>query len=235
MSSNASLIAAQIASVSTRIISSTYLRARRNVSFPTLFTATPSAKSPTCGRVTRRPAWSERDIASESNGCTPTTRTSGRSRFTYAPMPPMSPPFERFRMPIRLVVRVAHQHHLGATGSDGVDLDAGRGDGHDDCRAASQALRRERDALRVVAGGCRDHPALQRSVGERGHLVVSAAQLEGEDGLHVLPLEQEVVADPRGEGRRALQWSLDGHVVDTGSEDPLEVIPRPRHLMTCTA
>ena len=147
----------------------------------------------------------------------------------------LAAPFERFRMPIRLVVRVAHQHHLGATGSDGVDLDAGRGDGHDDCRAASQALRRERDALRVVAGGCRDHPALQRSVGERGHLVVSAAQLEGEDGLHVLPLEQEVVADPRGEGRRALQWSLDGHVVDTGSEDPLEVIPRPRHLMTCTA
>ena len=68
--------------MSTRIISSTYLRARWKVSLPTRFTATPSAKSPTCGSVTRLPAFSERDIASESTGCTPITRTAGRSRFT---------------------------------------------------------------------------------------------------------------------------------------------------------
>src|SRR5262245_11846174 len=48
-------MAAQISSVSTTIISSTYLRARRNVSSPTRRTATASAKRPTWGSVTLRP------------------------------------------------------------------------------------------------------------------------------------------------------------------------------------
>ena len=47
VSSNTSLIAAQIAAVSTRITSSTSSRQMRNVSLPTCLTATPSAKSPT--------------------------------------------------------------------------------------------------------------------------------------------------------------------------------------------
>ncbi len=82
VSSNTSLIAAQIASVSTVIISSTYSRASRNVSLPTCLTATPSAKRPTCGSATRRPAASDRVIASESTGCTPITLISGRTCFT---------------------------------------------------------------------------------------------------------------------------------------------------------
>jgi hypothetical protein len=68
-------------------MSSTYWRTRRNVSLPTCFTATPSAKRPTCASFTRRPAATERAIASESSGCTPMTLTSGRTRFTYAAMP----------------------------------------------------------------------------------------------------------------------------------------------------
>ena len=55
MSSNTSFSAAQVASVSTSTMSSTSFRAMRNVSLPTCFTATPSANSPTCGSVTRRP------------------------------------------------------------------------------------------------------------------------------------------------------------------------------------
>ncbi len=82
VSSKTSFSAAQMASVSTTTISSTSSRAMRNVSTPTCFTATPSAKSPTCGRTTRRPAASERVIASESTGCTPITLISGRTRFT---------------------------------------------------------------------------------------------------------------------------------------------------------
>ncbi len=92
VSSKTSLIAAQVASVSTVIISSTYCCARRNVSRPTCFTATPSAKRPTCGSATRRPAASERVIASESTGCTPITLIVGCTRLMYAPMPEMRPP-----------------------------------------------------------------------------------------------------------------------------------------------
>ena len=47
VSSNTSLIAAQISSVSTSTISSTSSRHRRKVSSPTCFTATPSANRPT--------------------------------------------------------------------------------------------------------------------------------------------------------------------------------------------
>jgi hypothetical protein len=50
VSSNTSLMAAQMASLSTRITSSTYCWHRRKVSSPTCFTATPSAKMPTWGR-----------------------------------------------------------------------------------------------------------------------------------------------------------------------------------------
>ena len=47
VSSNTSLIAAQMASVSTKIISSTSSRQRRKVSLPTCLIATPSANTPT--------------------------------------------------------------------------------------------------------------------------------------------------------------------------------------------
>ena len=69
-------------SLRARFISSTSSLQSRNVSSPTCLTATPSANSPTWGSVTRRPAASERAIASESTGCTPTMRMSGRTRFT---------------------------------------------------------------------------------------------------------------------------------------------------------
>ena len=58
-------------------------------------------------------------------------------------------------------VGVAVQHDLGAARRDRVDLDARRGDRHDDHRPAAQPLRRERHALRVVAGARRDHAAAQ--------------------------------------------------------------------------
>ena len=80
VSSNTSLIAAQMASLLTRMISSTYSCASRKVSLPTFFTATPSAKMPTRGSVMRSPLHSERAIASASSGSTPTILISGRSR-----------------------------------------------------------------------------------------------------------------------------------------------------------
>ena len=79
VSSKTSLIAAQISSFVTRTTSSTQRRAIANVASPTWRTATPSAKIPTCSRRTRSPAWSERKMASDSNGSTPTTFTPGMS------------------------------------------------------------------------------------------------------------------------------------------------------------
>ena len=72
-----SLIAAHISSFETRTISSTASCAIWNECTPTVRTATPSAKMPTWSRVTRRPAFSDWYIASDSNGSTPMTRTSG--------------------------------------------------------------------------------------------------------------------------------------------------------------
>ena len=81
VSSNTSLIAAQISSFVTRTTSSTHARAIRKVVSPTWRTATPSAKIPTRSRLTRSPASSERCIASASKGSTPTTFTAGISAF----------------------------------------------------------------------------------------------------------------------------------------------------------
>ncbi len=64
----------------------------RNVSSPTCLTATPSANRPTWASFTRRPAASERAIASESTGSTPMMLISGRRRLTYAAMPAIRPP-----------------------------------------------------------------------------------------------------------------------------------------------
>ena len=79
VSMKTSLIAAQTASVSTVMNSSTSSRETRNVSSPTSFTAVPSEKSPTSARVMRLFAATERVIASESFICTPMTLISGRT------------------------------------------------------------------------------------------------------------------------------------------------------------
>ena len=70
------LMAAEISSLLTTTMSSTKRRHRRNVSWPTWRTATPSAKMPTCARRTRLPLFSERSMASASSGSTPMIFTS---------------------------------------------------------------------------------------------------------------------------------------------------------------
>ena len=82
VSSNTSLMAAQISSFVTRTTSSTVERATSNVCRPTVRTATPSAKMPTWSSVTRVPAASDWAMASASTGSTPMTAMSGRIAFT---------------------------------------------------------------------------------------------------------------------------------------------------------
>jgi hypothetical protein len=92
VSPNTSLIAAQIWSVSTSTMPSSSSRHSAKVSAPTCFTATPSANKPTWSSLTRRPAFSDRAIASASTGSTPITLTDGRSRLMYDAIPEISPP-----------------------------------------------------------------------------------------------------------------------------------------------
>jgi hypothetical protein len=56
------------------------------------------------------------------------------------------------------------------------------------------------------------------------HLVVGAAQLEAAHRLLVLALEQHLVVQAPAQVARGLQGGLDGHVVDAGGEDLLQVV-----------
>ena len=98
-------------------------------------------------------------------------------------------------MRVGIGIRVAEQDHVGAARPHRLDLDLRRGHRHDDDGAAAELLRRQRHALRVIAGRCRDDAALQLRTVEPGHLVVSAAQLEALDRLQVLALEQHAIVE----------------------------------------
>ena len=87
-----SLIAAQISSVSTVIISSTTFLQIRKVSLPTNLTAVPSENRPTSFISILLPALSDRFIASESEACTPITFVFGLTALMYSPIPAIKPP-----------------------------------------------------------------------------------------------------------------------------------------------
>ena len=72
-------MAAQTASVSTRITSSRYSRHRRKVSSPTSLTAVPENRPSQIHPLAAR-SW--HGMAQESSVCTPTTRTAGLTALT---------------------------------------------------------------------------------------------------------------------------------------------------------
>ncbi len=92
VSSNTSLTAAQIASVSTVITSSMYWRQSRKVSSPAWRTATPSAKSPTVSSTTRSSAARAAAMLAASAGSTPMTLVSGRMNLMKVATPAARPP-----------------------------------------------------------------------------------------------------------------------------------------------
>lgn len=59
---------------------------------------------------------------------------------------------------------------------------------------------------------------------QMGHFVVCAAQLEAEDGLQILPLEQDIAAQPRGQIDGMGKRSFGDDFVDTRSEDESQVL-----------
>ena len=66
---------------------------------------------------------------------------------------------EALRLLPGVVEGVAVQHDLGPQVAHRLDLDARRGNGHDDRGAQTPTRRRQRHALGVVAGRHRDHAA----------------------------------------------------------------------------
>ena len=92
VSSKISLIAEHISSLVTVITPSSNLSHRRNVSVPIVFTATPSAKIPTEGRVTISPASMAALKQADSSDSTPMILMSGFSCFRYTAIPAARPP-----------------------------------------------------------------------------------------------------------------------------------------------
>ena len=119
---------------------------------------------------------------------------------------------------------VALQHHLATAGAHRVHLQGGSGDGHDDDGTAAQLACRQRHTLGMVAGRGADHAPGTFLGAEVGHLVVGAAQLERENGLHVLALEQHPVAQAGRQCRGGIQRGFFRHFVDAGVQDPFQVL-----------
>ena len=108
---------------------------------------------------------------------------------------------------------------LAAQGANGVDLDLGGDGGHDDDGAHPQQGGGAGHALGVVAGRGGDDAALALGRAQGAHGVVGAADLEGVDGLEVLALDLDGVAQAGRQGRHLLQGRVLGRLVDGGLED----------------
>ncbi len=121
------------------------------------------------------------------------------------------------------VVVVSMQLHFSAEVQDGLNFDLwGRLGHHDDGRYAA-AIGCECHTLRVIAGGCTDCASLRDCVGEISDAVVRASQLEREDGLQVLPLQQDLVAQPARQAACFLQRRFDRDVIHARFEDSLYI------------
>ncbi len=134
---------------------------------------------------------------------------------------------------IGIVVAVTVQNNFDgvlAKMPDRLNLHLGRGHGHhDDCLAA-QLIGGQRNTLRMIAGRCGNDAALELLRRQLRHLVIGAAQLEGEHGLHVLAFQQHMVAYACGQAGRGFQRGFDGHVIDPGGEDTFEIT---LHKLSC--
>ena len=103
------------------------------------------------------------------------------------------------------------EHDLGAKRGGALALGARRVARHDDHRRHVEQLRRRRYPLRVVAGGIRHYAAGPAIVGNRGELVVGAAELERAGALQGLGLEEHARPGERIEHRRGHERRAQRH------------------------
>src|SRR6516162_9001860 len=97
---------------------------------------------------------------------------------------------------------VRMQDDLGAVALHRLHLGARRALRHHDRARRTDAARRPRHRLRVVAGRDRDEPARALLLVQAAHLVQRAARLERSGLLEALALERELEAERRAEDAR---------------------------------
>ncbi len=124
---------------------------------------------------------------------------------------------------IGIGIGIAEQHDFGAAALHGIDLDLRRGGGHDDDGAAAQFLRGQCHALRMVAGGGSNDALVACFLRQVDHLVVCAAQLEGEYRLGILALEQDAVVQTCRKDRLVFKRRLFRDIIDARVLDLFEV------------
>ena len=83
---------------------------------------------------------------------------------------------------------VSHQDDFTAQIPNGFHLHRRRRHRHHDHRTAPQSFGGQRHALRMIAGRRADYAAGSLFFGEMHHLIESAAQFEGKNGLRVFAL-----------------------------------------------
>ena len=99
------------------------------------------------------------------------------------------------RMLVSRIVIVTVKNDFATQIANGRDLDLRRGDRHHDDRRNAATTGRKRDALRMVTGRSANYPPGCNLRGKCGDLVVSATQLEGENGLQIFPLQLDSIIE----------------------------------------
>ena len=118
----------------------------------------------------------------------------------------------------------AGKDNLTAETAHSGDLDGRARLGHHDGRLTAELRSGKSHALGVVAGRGSNNAAAQFLSGKLHHLVVGAANLEGENGLGVFALEQYLVAQTPGERYGRFKGRLHSHVIDAAEQDAFKII-----------
>ena len=113
------------------------------------------------------------------------------------------------------VEHIAVQHHIGAVGLGGIDLQR-RGDlRHADGGLRTTLTGRIGHALGMVACGCGDDATGDLLFGERCDLVVRAANLEGTGDLQVFRLQENLMTGHLAQYRRRDNFRMTGSPFET--------------------
>ncbi len=135
----------------------------------------------------------------------------------------VSLPAELRRMVVGMIVVIAVQYDFTAEIRDGLNLDFGRSQRHDDHRRDSPGACGERNPLGVVAGRGADDAPLRADGRQLRNLVVRAANFERKDRLQVFTFEPDVIVEASRQPRCGFERRLNGNVVDLGFENPIDV------------
>ena len=126
-------------------------------------------------------------------------------------------------MLVGVIVVIPVQYDFAAQIRNGLELDFGRSQGHDDDRRDSPSAGGQRNALCMVAGGSANHPALRADCRQLRNFVVSAANFERKHRLQVFSFEPDAIVETARQPGCGFQRGLDGDVVDFGLENSIDV------------